>query len=427
MNGFKKFLVRNRHLVALTTSVSLAFVVVFVVLGVLLLDRAGAATNTSENRTEKNESNNKDNDKNIQTSQQPSHSESSETTSRNENIIDVIEEETSERETVDTNELPYLIMVNRAMNCVTVYTKDETGQFTVPVKAFVCSTGREGHETPLGTYTTSDMFRWAVMADGTRAQYVYRFKNSYLFHSVPYLSTSKDSLETEEFNKLGEAASLGCVRLCVRDAIWIYENCAVNTTVILYDDVSSPGPLGKPEMIKIPVDSPYAGWDPTDPDDANPWKQFKAEIKGNSNNISVSAGSNVNTVLSYFVATDTCGNDISDKMTIEGNYNLAIPGVYTVKAKVVDAIGSEAEMDFVLNVTEVPTEEVPESTTTVPQPTNSTLESTTTTNTTDTSAGTTTNTVAGTTNTSNITTSTTEAFESITNSTQDTNESDNGV
>lgn len=71
-------------------------------------------------------------------------------------------------------------MVNRAMNCVTVYTKDSTGQFTVPVKAMTCSVGREGHDTPLGTYVTSDQFIWAVMADYTRAQYVYRFKGPYL-------------------------------------------------------------------------------------------------------------------------------------------------------------------------------------------------------------------------------------------------------
>lgn len=378
MKNLKKFLVRNRHLVALTGAVSLVFTIIFVLLGILLLDTEQVSAKTPEKPT-------KNNKVEVQSVQPPSQSEQSETTSRNESIVDVIEEQSTERETVDTNELPYLIMVNRAMNCVTVYTKDETGQFTVPVKAFVCSTGREGHETPLGTYTTSDMFRWAVMADGTRAQYVYRFKNSYLFHSVPYLSTSKDSLETEEFNKLGDPASLGCVRLCVRDAIWIYENCAVNTTVILYDDLSSPGPLGKPEMIKIPLDSPYKGWDPTDPDEANPWNQFHAEIKGNSNNISVSAGSNLNTVLSYFIATDTCGNDISDKMVIEGNYNLAITGVYSVKVKVVDAIGSEAEMDFVLNVTapvEITTQPITETTTqpiteTTTQPTTVGIETTT--------------------------------------------------
>ncbi len=205
-----------------------------------------------------------------------------------------------------------------------------------------------------------------------------RFKGSYLFHSVPYLSSSKDTLETEEYNKLGSPASLGCVRLCVADAIWIYENCPVNTTVILYDDESSPGPLGKPESIKIPLDSPYAGWDPTDPDEANPWHAFSASIKAKTDNLNVTVGTKVEGLLSNFTAKDTCGNDISDKITIEGNYNLNIVGKYTVTVNVVDAIGSKASMTVSLIVSSVPetttsdkttTEQPSESTTTEPETT----------------------------------------------------------
>ena len=39
----------------------------------------------------------------------------------------------------------YKIMVNRAANCVTVYEKDANGEFSIPVKTFVSSCGREGH------------------------------------------------------------------------------------------------------------------------------------------------------------------------------------------------------------------------------------------------------------------------------------------
>ena len=35
----------------------------------------------------------------------------------------------------------YLIKVNKQQNCVTVYGKDSKGQYTVPVKAMVCSCG----------------------------------------------------------------------------------------------------------------------------------------------------------------------------------------------------------------------------------------------------------------------------------------------
>lgn len=168
----------------------------------------------------------------------------------------------------------YLVKVNVAHNCVTIYEKDSTGEYNIPVHAFICSTGRAGKETPLGTFTTSAKWDWAVMGDGTYTQYVYRFNGPYLFHSVPYFTKSYDNLEYEEFNKLGEPASSGCVRLCARDAKWIYDNVGVGSTVIIYSDETTPGPLGKPTIDKIPLDSPCKGWDPTDPNPNNPWNNI---------------------------------------------------------------------------------------------------------------------------------------------------------
>lgn len=92
-----------------------------------------------------------------------------------------------------------------------------------------------------------------------------------LFHSVPYIETSPDTLEWEEYNKLGESASLGCVRLSVEDAKWIYDNCKPGTKVVVYSDSEEAGELGKPTSIKIAEDSPCKEWDPTDIDANNPW------------------------------------------------------------------------------------------------------------------------------------------------------------
>ena len=337
MNNFKNFYLRNKHLIALTIGVTLLIFGIFTTLAFSFLDMSD-----TENET-------------VTTTSQLSASEPEPTTSStisedetsigDEVIIETLEPETTLAETLPSEELPYLIMVNVALNCVTVYAKDETGQFTIPVRAMACSTAREGYITPTGTYNTSDMFRWAVMADGTRAQYVYRFKGSYLFHSVPYMETSKDSLEPGEYNKLGSPASMGCVRLTIADAKWIYENCPVNTKVILYEDESSPGPLGKPDTIKIPDDSPYAGWDPTDHDPANPWHNFNPEIKAKSTSaITIEVGSPIEKLLNHFTITDTCGNEIPEKATIEGNYNLNIPGSYSVTIKVTDAIGKQASL-----------------------------------------------------------------------------------
>ena len=53
--------------------------------------------------------------------------------------------------------------------------------------------------------------------------------------------------------------------------LWVYENCPSGTTVEFYDDADNPGPLGKPDPVTIDLSDERAGWDPTDPDPANPW------------------------------------------------------------------------------------------------------------------------------------------------------------
>ncbi|MBR4910469.1 MAG: L,D-transpeptidase family protein [Clostridia bacterium] len=167
-------------------------------------------------------------------------------------------------------DLPYYITVNRTQNIVTVYKKDDAGEYTVPYKAMVCSVGKDG-ATPLGTYEISDKFTWACLSGNVWGQYATRITGPYLFHSVPYFSESKSDLEFEEYNKLGEAASLGCVRMAVIDVKWVFEECPKGTVVTIYDS-EEPEPLPRPEPIRIDTEDERKGWDPTDPDEKNPWK-----------------------------------------------------------------------------------------------------------------------------------------------------------
>ena len=163
---------------------------------------------------------------------------------------------------------PYYIRINRAMNTVTVYTTDLEGNPRTPVKAMTCSTGRA---TPSGSYRTYYKQKWNGLFGDVYGQYATGIVGDILFHSVPYYSINKGDLEYEEYNKLGTTASMGCVRMCVRDVKWVYDYCSVGTTVEFYDDENDAGPLGKPEPIRIDVEDERRGWDPTDPDPDNPW------------------------------------------------------------------------------------------------------------------------------------------------------------
>ncbi len=168
-------------------------------------------------------------------------------------------------------QFPFLVKVNRAAGTTTIYGIDESGEYSIPYKAFRCSVGNDDTPTPLGTFQTSDMYTWRLMVDGSYAQYAVRIYGQILLHSVCYNSMDPSDLNYTAFNQLGAPCSLGCIRFACGDIKWIYDNCPAGTTVIVYDDAENPGPLGKPAQLLIDENSPNRGWDPTDPNESNPW------------------------------------------------------------------------------------------------------------------------------------------------------------
>lgn len=238
----------------------------------------------------------------------------------------------------------YSIKVNRQMNCVTVYTYDSKGKYTIPIRAMVCSCGLNGG-TILGDFKIYFQKEWNALLNDVYGHYVSGISGNYLFHSVPYYSTDENKLETEEYNKLGSDGSLGCVRLAVADSKWIYENCPVGTPVTIYDN-SNPGPLGKPELMHIA--DLNNGWDPTDDDKNNPYLIQKPQISGVSDR-TINVGDDFD-ILDGVSAVDTCGNDITDKMVITGNVISSKAGEYKVTYEVEDAMHRTAREDIVITV-----------------------------------------------------------------------------
>lgn len=192
------------------------------------------------------------------------------------------EEKKQQEEKNKTANYPYYIKVNYTANTVTAYGKDANGNYTVPVRAMVCSTGKA---TPTsGVYKTPNKYRWKLLIGNSYGQYSTRITGQILFHSVPYERQSEDSLITRYYDRLGITTSLGCIRLTVADAKWIYDNCPLGTSVEFYSS-SNPGPLGKPSAKKITdYGSPLNRWDPTDPNPNNPWRNQNNNTTSNQNN-----------------------------------------------------------------------------------------------------------------------------------------------
>lgn len=170
----------------------------------------------------------------------------------------------------------YYIKVNCQTQVVIVYVADENGNYTIPVKKMICSTGDATPAT--GVFKISDKYEWRYLVGGVYGQYATRITGQILFHSVPYTKKDKSSLEYWEYDKLGQPASKGCVRLTVQDSKWIFDNCKKGTQVeFCYEDTNENKLISK----KISdYDDELKGWDPTDPDENNPWREYIEQNKG---------------------------------------------------------------------------------------------------------------------------------------------------
>lgn len=287
-------------------------------------------------------------------------------------------EEETEFKTPDINIIPgeinFCIQVNIQTNCVTIFARDENGSFSIPYKVMACSAGLPTEEypnpTPLGSFKLKTEHIWCRMVDWTYSQYSYFIHSDIMFHSVPmaldynitagvfpnpvysvyspnYVQYTKSRVEVDEFNKLGELASLGCIRLTVADSKWIYDNCPTGTPTVIISADSSADPIPKPEIIKINTDAipedcgsfievrfplnedPYSGkyttkqlwvaWDPTDPDPANPWNKYGPEITVPEDKVlRVPAGVKSTDFFQHcgVSAIDTCRNDVTDTIKV---------------------------------------------------------------------------------------------------------------
>ena len=157
----------------------------------------------------------------------------------------------------------YKLTVNRVKCQVTAYAANETGNYCIPVKTFTCSVGKAATPTHVGTYQTLRKSNPVELMGPSWGKYGTQI-NAYgdWFHSVACSNPDPTySLAAGNYNMLGQPASHGCVRLCVRDAKWIYDNCGIYTTVVVSDTEYTP--FDKVPTIKIPAGQ---NWDPTDTD-----------------------------------------------------------------------------------------------------------------------------------------------------------------
>lgn len=128
----------------------------------------------------------------------------------------------------------YQIIVDLKHQVTMVFSKDEEGNYTVPVRYMLCSTGKNDC-TPKGKFK---MDKYHVrfsqfVRDKTYGQFWTQIRGAIYFHSILYSQFDTSTYIEEVWGRFGKADSHGCVRLTVPDAKWMYFHIAPGTECIV--------------------------------------------------------------------------------------------------------------------------------------------------------------------------------------------------
>lgn len=128
-----------------------------------------------------------------------------------------------------TSNTTKLVFVNISEQKTYIYT-GSINNWTLE-KEFICSTGIENKETPVGVFQVQTRAPWFFASKyGQGGKYYVQFMGNYLFHSIPFAEDQETVLD----ETLGEPASHGCIRLDIADAKWLYDNVTDGSKIIIY-------------------------------------------------------------------------------------------------------------------------------------------------------------------------------------------------
>ena len=137
----------------------------------------------------------------------------------------------------------YYILLDTNNQIVTVYERDDAGEYSRIVRRFLCTSGRtkldpedpedQGTPTPRGIWKIGGRERFGKFAAfaGEYARYWTQIVGGNYFHSIMFGKRDIDTLKASPYHSLGNNISHGCVRLYVEDAKWLYYYACPGTTV----------------------------------------------------------------------------------------------------------------------------------------------------------------------------------------------------
>lgn len=235
----------------------------------------------------------------------------------------------------------YRIEVNKTNNVIVVYQRGDDGDLSEAFKSMCCSVGRD---VPTGSYKTGERYLWKYVNSDVWAQYATRLDGAIMFQSVPFREKKKDTLIVKYYNQLGSSCSASAIRLCVADAKWIAENAPEGTKVEVIEN-DKIGPLGKPNLARLSEDET---WDPSDPDEANPWKGYGIKLAGVSDR-TVERGIAVD-YLDGVRVVNQAGLEVDMEIDVESTVEIFKCGEYKVTYSVSNGSGETVQQTATFKV-----------------------------------------------------------------------------
>jgi len=128
---------------------------------------------------------------------------------------------------IDSN-TDFLINVDINSQKTYIY-KGKSDNWTL-IKAFPCSTGIHGEDTPSGSFSIKEKGDWFFSTEYNQGgKYWSQVTGDILFHSLPY---AQDQTTIVDYT-ISKPSSHGCIRLYVDDSKWIYDNIPKDSKVII--------------------------------------------------------------------------------------------------------------------------------------------------------------------------------------------------